>query len=74
MKRAKNSQVKQAAKQFISIYYMKLFVHWDVLTHYSVELLFINVAVGALCHIFSVGEGWQSGLRPRAWVFLEIFE
>ena len=42
--------------------------------HYSVELLFINVAIGTFCHLFSVGEGWPSGLWPRAWVFLEIFE
>ena len=44
------------------------------MTHYSVELLFINVAIGAFCHPFSVGEGWGSGLWPRAWVSHEIFE
>ena len=38
MKRLKNSQAKQAAKQFISINYVKLFVHWNLLTNYSLEL------------------------------------
>ena len=34
----------------------------DLLAHYSVELLFINVAIGPFCHPFSLGEGWWSGL------------
>ena len=53
---------------------MLLFIHGDLLTHYSVELLFINVDIGAVRHPFSKGEGLWSGLRPRACVFLEIFE
>ena len=53
---------------------MMLSVHGDLLTHYSVELLFINVAIGAFGHPFSEGEGWLSELWPKAWVLLEIFE
>ena len=53
--------------------YMKLFVHWDLLSHYSLELLFINIAIGAFYHPFSVGERWWSELWPRAWVVLEIW-
>ena len=53
---------------------MKLFVHWDLLSHYSLELLLINIAIGAFYHPFSVGERWWSELWPRAWVVLEILE
>ena len=53
---------------------MILFVHRDLWMHYSVELLFNNVAIGAFGHLFYVGEGRLSGLWPRAWVFLEILE
>ena len=72
MKRLKYSQAKQAAKQFFSINYFKLFVHLDLMTHYSLDILLINVAFGAFCHPFSMGEGWWCELWPWAWVILEI--
>ena len=50
------------------------FGHEDLMTHYSVELLFIIVAIGTFCHPFSMEKGWGSGLWPRARVYLEIFE
>ena len=69
----KYSQVKQAAKQFIIISYTKLIIQGDLLTHYSVELSFIYVAIDTFSHPSSLGGGW-SGLWPGAWVVLEILE
>ena len=46
-----------------------LFVHGDFLSHYSVELLFINVAIGAFCtpSPWGRGGGVGYGLGP-GWV------
>ena len=44
----------------------------NLLTDYGVELPFNNVAIGAVFHPFSMGEGWGTGLWPRVCVFLEI--
>ena len=49
-------------------------VKMDLWTHYSVELLFINVAIGAFCHPLSQGRRWGSDLWPRAWVANEILQ
>ena len=57
----KYSQVKQAAKQFIIISYTKLIIQGDLLTHYSVELSFIYVAIDTFSHPSTLGGGGGVG-------------
>ena len=59
-----DGQNKQQSNLSVSIQVM-LFVHGDLWSHYSVELLFINVAIGTFC----MGEGWRSGFQPRPGFF-----
>ena len=67
------SRAKQTTEQFVSIKIQEwLYGQGDLWTHYSVEILFINVAIDAFCRTFSMEEGQRSGLRPRAYVACEI--
>ena len=74
MIQVKYRQEKQTAKQFISIMYNLGYLDdRDLWTHYSVELMFINVAIGTFYRPFSIWEGRWSVLWPRVCMFPEIF-